>query len=394
MIAVVVGLLLLPAAVGVWAIGVYLLVLSAAAIGGPRKVARQAARARRFAVLVPAHDEERVIARLLRSLAEQTYPRELVDVFVVADNCADSTAALARARGAIVYERHDDVLRAKGHALRWLLERVRDVATFDAYVILDADSVVSPDLIERMDDHLAAGSRVLQAHYRVLNPGASPLTALREAALASLHYLRPLGRARLGLSVGLKGNGMCFEARTLDLVGWSATGLAEDVELHLALVRAGVRTDFVPEATVRADMPTTIRAANSQNMRWEAGRISAARTSAIAMARDGVRARSAVLFDAAVEQLIPPLSVVVATGAFAALASWLAGAAAITAIATLGTVAVALHVLAGLAAVRAPRRTYVALLLSPAYVVWKVGLYARALLWRGVRPWIRTARSI
>jgi hypothetical protein len=244
-----------------------------------------------------------------------------------------------------------------------------------------------------MNEGLEAGSLVLQAHYRVLNAAASPVSAIREAAFASLHYLRPRGRAALGLSVGLKGNGMCFDARTLDRIGWSNAGLAEDVELHLQLVRAGIRTDFVPDAIVRADMPTTLADAASQNMRWEAGRLDTVRTDVGAMARDALRTRNAMLFDAAVEQLIPPLSVAAAVGAATTIGAYVAGASAVAAIAAFGTAATVAHVLAGLVAVGAPARTYLALLGAPPYMAWKIGLYGRALLHKERLDWIRTRRA-
>jgi len=385
------ALVLTPIAAAAAAIAAYLLALSIAAIARTG-VPPPGGRTRRFAVLIPAHDEERVIERLLAALDAQTYPRDRFTAFVVADNCTDRTAAVARARGATVHERVDPVLRAKGHALRWLLERVRAVGPWDAYVVFDADSIASRDFLERMDARLATGSRAIQAHYAVLNAAASPVAALREAALASLHYLRPLGRSALGLSCGLKGNGMCFDAATLDRIGWSRTGLAEDVELHLAFVRAGVRVDFAPEAVVRADMPETLDGARSQNLRWEAGRLSAARSDVLPLLGRGLARRDAVLVDAAVEQLIPPLSVAIAVSGATTVGAVLVGAPIAAGLAAFATAGIALHVVAGLLTVRAPARTYLALLRAPTYIAWKVALYVKAAAAPAALPWVRTDR--
>src|SRR5215471_9575182 len=183
---------------------------------------------RRFAILVPAHNEEPVIARLLRSLAALEYPHH--DVCVVADNCDDRTAEIARAHGALVFERFTDSDKAKGYALRWLLEQLRARGRdYDAFVVLDADTVAASDLLARFDARLESGSQAIQAYYTVLNAGESPIAGLRFAALAALHYLRPLGRSALGLSVGLKGNGMCFSAPVLEQFAWNWFTLAEDV---------------------------------------------------------------------------------------------------------------------------------------------------------------------
>ena len=165
--------------------------------------------------MIPAHDEELVILRLLRSLDAVDYPRDRYDVCVVADNCTDATADIARTFGARVFERTDEVERAKGFALRWLLGQIAG-ERYDAFVVLDADSVVEPNLLRAFDARLAAGSQVIQAYYSVLNADASAVAGLRYAALAALHFVRPLGRSVLGLSVGLKGNGMCFAAPVLE----------------------------------------------------------------------------------------------------------------------------------------------------------------------------------
>ena len=392
-VRLVAGLALAPIAVAAALVGAYLIALTCAAFMRTRRLNRAVSARRRFAILVPAHDEALVIGRLLASLASQAYPRDRYDVFVVADNCADATAAIARAAGAIVHERSSETERAKGYALRWLLERVRAHAHYDAYVMFDADSVVSRRFLFRMNARLEGGSTVVQSYYQVLNSGASTMTALREAALASLHYVRPLGRANLGLSCGLKGNGMCFDAATLHDIGWRSTGLAEDVELHLALVREGHRVDFAPEALVRADMPTKREDATSQNLRWEAGRLSAARRDAFPLLIDGVRRRDLVRIDAAVEQLIPPLSIALALAmATAALGVGLR-ILPVVLLAAGGAAAIVVHVISGLIAVRAPARTYLALVSAPSYIVWKLLLYLRAVATPAEAPWVRTRRK-
>ena len=379
-------------------IALYLATLTALAVlarvtGRPRPPAPPAAH-RRFAVLVPAHNEELLIGRLLRSLGDQDYPPEQYDVHVVADNCTDETATRARWLGATVHERTDPARRSKGHALRWLLERVQALDEgYRAYVVLDADSVVARNFLRAMDARLAAGSQVVQAHYSVLNAGASSLATLRYAALAAIHYVRPLGRSVLGLSCGLKGNGMAFAAPVLERYSWSWFTLAEDVEFHLALVRDGLRVDFAPETTVLADMPATLGQAASQNARWERGRLDLVRRHVPGLLAQGVATRSALRLDAAVEQLIPPLSLPVVAGCLCLAAGVLLGQPWLAVAAALGLAGQVGHLLAGLALVGAPARTYLALAYAPAYVLWKAWIYVRALAAGGTAPWVRTART-
>jgi cellulose synthase/poly-beta-1,6-N-acetylglucosamine synthase-like glycosyltransferase len=372
----------------------YLLLLTGAAIRARRgEIPPEAARLRRFALLVPAHDEERTIGRLLQSIRALEYPAGRFDVYVVADNCTDRTAEIARAAGAVVEERFDQTTRGKGYALRWLLARMRERgARFDAYVILDADTIVERNLLARLDARFEAGSQVIQVYYTVLNVGESPLAALRFAALAALHYLRPLGRMRLGLSCGLKGNGMAFLTEVLDRHGWKWFTLAEDVELHLALIEAGLRVDFAPETTVLAEMPVTFEQAASQNERWERGRLEMLRERGLSLLLDGLKQRDPVRVDAVVEQLIPPLSVPVLLAGATLAGGLLTRSRLATVLAAFGLGGQIAYVLAALALVRAPGRVYLALAYAPTYVAWKFWVYARSFVARGDGPWVRTTR--
>jgi cellulose synthase/poly-beta-1,6-N-acetylglucosamine synthase-like glycosyltransferase len=375
----------------------YLLFLTVAACVGQarrRRSAGQAQARHRFAVLIPAHNEQALIGRLLDSLSLLEYPASHVDVWVVADNCDDATAAIARARGAHVLERFHATERAKGFALKWLLERLAEQQQhYDAYVVLDADSVVAPNFLQSMDAHLSGGSQVVQAYYSVLNAQASPLAALRYVALAAIHFLRPLGRSTLGLSVGLKGNGMCFAAPVLQRFGWSWFTLAEDVEFHLALVRAGLKVDFAADTWVLADMPVTLDQAASQNARWERGRIELARSFVAGLLLTAVKQRSLIALDAAIEQLIPPLSVPLALGAVCLTIGVFLNLPVPAVLGGLSLIGQAMYLLVGALLVRAPLSAYKALAYAPVYMAWKLGLYACALVMPRSQAWVRTART-
>lgn len=370
----------------------YLDLLSLAAVLWRRAPAPVSPR-RRFALLVPAHDEELLLPRLLDSLGRLDYPLELYAVHVVADNCADRTAELAASAGAMVHERRDSRLRGKGYALRWLLTRLlEDGATSDAYVVFDADSVVSANFLGVMNAHLERGDAVIQSYYGVLNGEDTWPAALRYAAMALFNGLRPRGRDALGLSAGLRGNGMCFAAHIIERFGWEAFTLAEDAELHLQLVSAGIRVTYAPEATVLAEMPTRLREAQSQNVRWERGRLQMLRTFGPRLLAEGLRTRNPILLDAVAEQLVPPLSVL--TGG-TACAFALTGALRVPVarrLALLVLLGQAGYVVTGLRMVRAGPRTYAALLWAPLYVVWKLWIYAISAI--GIRRggWVRTSR--
>jgi cellulose synthase/poly-beta-1,6-N-acetylglucosamine synthase-like glycosyltransferase len=385
--------LLLPLACLVLPTSVYLLTLTVAAPFGLRRRPPAPEHLTRFAVLVPAHDEESTIGRLLQSVNALDYPRDRVDIYVVADNCGDATAARARERGATVFERHDTDHRGKGYALDWLLDQVRRTGhPVDAYLLLDADTVVSPNLLRVMNAHLAAGARVVQAYYTVLPVRGTRAERMRQAALALVHYLRPAAKTALRASCGLKGNGMCFQAAVLDRFGWATTGLAEDVEFHLQLVAAGIPVTFAPEAVVSAEMPPSLGGSRGQNLRWEAGRVATVRRQALPLLLRGLRERRIAAVDAAIEQLVPPLSVPFAVATLCLVAGLLTHLPLVWVAASALLASLVLYVVAGLLLANVPFRVYLALFQAPVYIAWKASLYMRAVANRGDRRWVRTER--
>ncbi len=354
-----------------------------------------------FTILVPAHDEERLIADTVDHLMALDYPREMFDVNVVADHCGDATAEIAGHHGATVLENADPAVRGKGAALGWAFDRLdSDRAIRDVVVLVDADTSVERGLLRAFDRRFAAGAVAVQAYYAVRDPAATPAVAMRAAALAVRHYLRPLARCSLGGSCGLFGNGMAFRAemlRSRPLTGH----LTEDLELQVELILGGDVVEFAPDAIVEAEMPGTVAAARTQNERWEGGRIDLARRYVPQLVRSAV-SRSAprrfTKLDTAIDLVLPPFSVLVA--ATAASAAMSAGGArsgrfgrVVASVGMFNLAVQAVHVLSALRMVRAPGGVYRALATAPRFVAWKVALWLRALSGRTADEWIRTARN-
>ena len=228
----------------------------------------------RFAVLVPAHNEELLIRRVVGSLLAVDYPPDLYHLHVIADNCTDRTAELAQAAGVTVHERTDPDQHGKGYALRWLFgQLLADPAAGDAFVIVDADSLVNRGFLRALDRRLRRGAVAIQAYDTVLNTAASWGTALRYIAFCLLHYLRPLGRKLFTGSAGLKGNGMAFRRSVLEGMHWDAFSVTEDLQFHLDLLLGGQVVEFAPDAIVWSEMPGSLQAAHAQNVRWESGQL-------------------------------------------------------------------------------------------------------------------------
>lgn len=351
----------------------------------------------RFAVLVPAHDEELVISDTLEAMERLVYPPELAEIHVVADHCSDRTVELVRAAGVHVHECGDEV-RGKGPALEWaigqLLEHGRTPP--DAIVIIDADTVVDPGFLSAIARALQSGARVVQGQYRVRNPGASVNAGLRAAALTLRHHLRPLGRTSLGGSCGLYGNGMAFRRDVLRGRRLSG-GLTEDIELQMDLLLEGTVVTYAPDAVVEAEMPASYETARTQNERWERGRIDVARRyvpKLLLLAVKDAQSRVAAV-DAMLDHLVPPLSVLVAATGGLTVAEWASSLMRGQRPGPSGWLligALVVHVTSGLVLAKAPPSVYRALLHAPGMVWWKLRLWLRMLARPGVEGWVRTTR--
>lgn len=348
----------------------------------------------RLVVLVPAHDEEEGIGATLESLAACEYPASSHRTVVIADNCGDRTADLARAAGAEVWERTDPERRGKGFAVAWALERrPAPDEEVDAVVLVDADCLVSANLLGAIESRLRGGVEALQVDYLAGNPEASPVSALRFAAFALADTVRFLGKQRLGLSCGLVGTGMAFTAAALRESPWTTTGLVEDGEYHMRLVLNGVRAEFVPEAWVSQAVPTTLRASADQQARWEKGRLDLIRAWSPRLIGSGLARRDPVKLHAGLECLVPPQSLIAVGGIAGVALAALRGQRRLLALSLLTLAGQATFVVGGLRLVRAPAGVYRALLMAPVLIVTKLALYARLLTGRGPSGWVRTERE-
>jgi 1,2-diacylglycerol 3-beta-glucosyltransferase len=370
-----------------------LLALLARRSGGPPP---GVARLPRMAIVVPAHDEEVGISETVRSLLSVDYPRENYEVVVVADNCCDRTAEVARQAGARILAREDAERRGKGYALRFAFDHVLGEGAAEAIVVVDADTVVSPNILRAFAAHLTDGAGVLQAHYGVRNADESWRTRLLAIAFEAFHGVRSMARERLHLSCGLRGNGMAFAAEVLRAVPHEAFSVVEDLEYGIQLAHAGYRVRYVEEARVFGLMAVTETASRSQRQRWEGGRQRMAKTHAVPLLKKAWSERSLVLLDLALDILVPPLSTIalacavglaatggaLGLGARVLLAPYLWGASSIC---------LAAYVLRGWALSELGRRGLLDLLAAPAYITWRIALRLRQ---SPHRPgeWVRTER--
>jgi cellulose synthase/poly-beta-1,6-N-acetylglucosamine synthase-like glycosyltransferase len=371
----------------------YLVVLTALSRAGatPPRSSRQLC----FDIIVPAHDEVSVLGTLLASLRRLDWPSDRYRVLVVADNCTDGTAALARAADVGVLERHDPSHHGKGYALDAGFAASSAFGWADAVVIVDADSAVSAGLLEAFAIRIERGAEAVQAHYSVLNAGMAWRTRLMSIALGSFHRVRSRARERLRLSCGLRGNGWCVTRGLLRQVPYRAFSLAEDVEYGIDLGLAGNRVHYADEAEVAGIMVSGEYAARAQRQRWESGRLQLIRTRLGPLFRGAFGPDPRVCLDLAMDLLVMPLSYValivaallvvagLGTLADARLAPWLwLGIGC-------GTGLLA-YVLRGWQLSDVGVRGLVDLARAPWFVLWKSALTLRP---HDSTKWVRTKRG-
>lgn len=227
----------------------------------------------RYAFFIAAHNEEAVIANLVRSIKDQDYPSELIEVFVVADACTDNTAQLAREAGAIVYERNDLARKGKSWVMDFGFDRILNEYpdTFEGYFIFDADNVISRDYVSKMNDAFDQGFHVVTSYRNSKNFGSSWISAAN--ATWYLREARFLNNARniCKTSCAVSGSGYLISASVIEgMHGWQFHTLTEDIQFTTFCAIHGIRIGYAP-AEFFDEQPVTFKASWKQRMRWTKG---------------------------------------------------------------------------------------------------------------------------
>lgn len=228
----------------------------------------------RFAVLICARHEEAVIGQLLDSLHHQTYPRELYDIFVVADNCTkDDTAGMARRHGAIVYERFNQKEVGKGYAMRWALEHLKAdyPDTYDAVCVFDADNLAAPTFLEKINEGLCTGADIVEGYRDTKNPGDSWVSGCYAIYWLLLTRFFHRARCNLNMSNMVCGTGFAFKMEVLEPDGWNTRTVTEDCEFSILQIAAGRKILLADEALFYDEQPVTFQVSLRQRFRWLVG---------------------------------------------------------------------------------------------------------------------------
>ena len=228
----------------------------------------------KFMAIIPAHNEEFVVKNLIESLKNQNYPKELLDIYVIADNCTDKTAEIAKKAGAIVYERNHTEGRTKGHALQWFLsKKIEENADYDAFCVFDADNIVDKNFIKNMNKKLCQGEDVVQGYRDIKNPTDSWISSGYAIFYWMMNRFYHLARYNLGLSPLINGTGFMVRFDVIKPNGWQTYTLTEDIEFSLQRIIAGKKLGWATDAIVYDEQPVGFKQSWSQRSRWTVGHI-------------------------------------------------------------------------------------------------------------------------
>ncbi len=343
--------------------------------------------------LIPAHDESFTIAPCVESLLAMLSTRSDSRVIVVADNCSDDTAEVARTLGAEVLERFDTLRRGKPPALAWAMAQVK-LADYDAVVIIDADTIVDPDFADALGRLRALREVAAQAYHGTWNPSESWLASLGELLAAVRYRGQYPAKARAGLNVPLTGNGMVLGTGVLERAGWVDDSLTENWELYARYTERGEHIAYAREALLFAQEVKTLAQGTVQRRRWQAGRWIVFRTHL------GPILTSRAIgwhqkIDAIGELSIPGPILHAAVAVLAGALLWLTGvtAARVAALALLLSLLPTI-VWTAVAWARHPRPGIIAMafLRMPVYVVWRLAIALLAIRTGKSGAWLRSPR--
>lgn len=274
----------------------------------------------RFALLIAAHNEEVVIGSLIESMLKLDYPKEMYDIFVIADNCNDDTAKISKSYGVNVCERFNKDKRGKGYALEWMFAKLFKMdKQYDAIAIFDADNLVHKDFLKEINSKLQEGYKVVQGYIDSKNPNDSWIATAYSIAFWTQNRMFQLARANVGFSNQIGGTGFAIETNTLKKLGWGATCLTEDLEFTCKLVLNGEKVGWAHDAMIYDEKPLKLGQSWTQRKRWMQGFTDVASRYFFKLIKKSIKERKFYVFDCALYVLQPFITLLLGASALLTL---------------------------------------------------------------------------
>lgn len=345
----------------------------------------------KFGIIVPAHNEEVFLPRLLKSLNEQDYPSDLFDIMVVADNCTDRTAEVASTFNAIVWKRSDKKEVGKGYAIKFGLDNT-DIHKYDALFIIDADSMAQSDALKHLDLAVKEGKKIIQCYNGVANPDDSWFTRLMDVSRTIGNEIFEPAKEKLGLSSHLMGNGMCFRRDVILKYGWDAFSIGEDWEYYAKVIKEGERIAFQKDVRVYHQESSSLEQATSQRIRWSSGRFAIIWKYGLGLFYRGLVERNFEKIDASFPFIFPNPSFGMNITVIGLILSFLLPVAVTRNIFFLWFCFLMLMqfiiFFVGIMHTRQRLRNSLSIFIAPLFLIWKMGIDTFSALGMGIIFWI------
>jgi cellulose synthase/poly-beta-1,6-N-acetylglucosamine synthase-like glycosyltransferase len=274
----------------------------------------------KFALLIAAHNEEVVIGSLIESMLKLDYPRDMYDIFVIADNCTDDTAKIGKGYGVNVCERFAKDKRGKGYALEWMFAKLFKMEKeYDAVAIFDADNLVHKNFLKEINSKMQDGYKVVQGYIDSKNPEDSWIAAAYSISFWTQNRMFQLARSNVGFSNQIGGTGFAVETNTLKKLGWGATCLTEDLEFTCKLVLNGEKVGWAHDAIIYDEKPLKLGQSWTQRKRWMQGFTDVASRYFFKLIKKSIMDRKFYVFDCALYVLQPFITLLLGISAILTL---------------------------------------------------------------------------
>ena len=351
----------------------------------------------KFAIIIPAHNEEIFLPRLIGSLEKQDYPNELFEIIVVADNCSDRTKEVVSTIGIAILERNDKENIGKGFAIKYALDHL-SIDKYDAMFIVDADSVLQSDGLKRLDKVVQDGGTLIQCYNGVVNPDSSWFSRLMNVSRTISNEILEPAKEKLQLSSHLMGNGMCFHKNIIAEHGWDAFSVGEDWEYYAKIIHNGGRIAYAKDVRVYHQESSSLKQATPQRIRWSSGRFEILRKYGFRILFEGFVEKNFLKIDASLPFLLPNPSLAInltILGLFLSFLLFLTTEARIFLMWYACIMLIYFFIFtAGVLHTKDKLKSFLSLFFAPVFLIWKMGIDILSAMGVGKKKWIRTERRL
>ncbi len=351
----------------------------------------------KFAIIVPAHNEESIIAELLRSVKTLDYPKAQYDVMIIADNCTDGTENVVKENGFQCYVRKSSK-KGKPYALNWIFKQIQ-TDIYDAFTIIDADTMLDKNYLNMLNQKLNGGAEAIQAYFGIMNPDDSWLTKLMLIPGFLKFKIRYYCKDIVGLSCPLMGNGMCFSKKIIEAYGWNAFSITENWEYYVELLIHGYTVAYEEDAVILSHAVTKLAHGEVQRKRWFKGRLNVLLKYYRKLLAKFYKDKDLRILDTLIELALPSYSMLFAWSFLLLLVALL--------LLLLGfennylviwSIVLIVMQLAnfvyGLIISKAPLKTWLFTILIPAFLIWKVFVTIKGIIGIKDTDWQKTERKL